>query len=110
MAAEEQALQKAVIPTLEVEVPDAKKLVEASRAELQMAKRATADPDDPAVLLQSLFGDLPGINAGRAADMALNADTALHNLGVEARRQEKLARRKERQQAAEEGRTTRRRR
>lgn len=110
LATEEQALQRAVIPTLEVDLPTKKKekLIEASRAQVQMTKRAVANPDDPSVLLQGLFGEM-GIDDERSADMALSADTALHNLGVEAKRQDRLAQRAERRKTEGGGKTKRRR-
>ena len=91
--AESKTLEKAV---LEVDVPQTKGVAEPTKAEIQMTKRATADPGDPSVLLQGMLGNLPGVDGTRAAGMALNADVALHNLGVKARRQIDLARRAER--------------
>lgn len=80
-------------PQVEVELP---KKPEPSRNETRMAMRAVEDPDDPSVLLQGMLGHLPNVGAGRAADMAFNADLALNNLGVRAKRMADLERRKER--------------
>jgi hypothetical protein len=80
-------------PQLEVEVPQK---ILPSQNEVRMASRALDDPDAQSVLLQGMLGKLPGVNSGRAADMAFNADMALNNLGVRAKRMADLERRKER--------------
>lgn len=103
-------LDDAVAPALEVTLPEVEEVDDPSkvmpmlpsRNEVMMASRALADPDDPTVLLQGMLGQMPGVYAGRAADMAVNADIALNNLGVKAKRLAKLAERAERAKKAEQ--------
>lgn len=103
-------LENAVAPALEIELPEVEEPEDPSkvmpmlptRNEVMMASRALADPDDPTVLLQGMLGQMPGVYAGRAADMAVNTDIALNNLGVKAKRMAKLAERAERAKKMEQ--------
>jgi hypothetical protein len=91
--------KKKPAPALEIDIGETKKLIaEVTQAETQMIARAQADPEDPSVLLQGLLGNLPGVDAARSADMALNTDIALHNLGVKAKRMHRTEAREERRQ------------
>ena len=88
------------VPSLEVDLPEVREpeseLVNLTQNQQIMTQRAMAPGghDDPAVLLQGLLSQMPGVDNSLAADMTVGTDMALYNLSAKAKRMHNLDERK----------------